>query len=69
MTNPDMVKPGASGLPGPSGKPRIPEERLAQPVPAPESDPALRTDQDPLDSPQPKPMIDQRKSGGLKSPT
>jgi hypothetical protein len=38
-------------------------------VPAPESDPALLTQQDPLDSPQPKPMIDQRKSGGLKSPT
>ena len=69
MTNPDMVKPGAAGLPGASGKPRIPEERLDQPAPAPESDPALLTRQDPLDSPQPKPMIDQRKSGGLKSPT
>ena len=68
MTNPDMVK--GVGSPG-QGAAKPMERRdqlLERPVPAPESDPNLLTRRDPLDSPQLKPMIDQRKSGGLKAP-
>ena len=62
MTNPDMVKAEAPGEPG-----AVPEQSLSVMVPAPESDPALLTRLDPLDSPQPKPMINQHKSNGLKA--
>ena len=56
MTNPDMVK-------GPAQKPNLPP---AKPVPAPESDAALNTTDDPMDSPQLKPMLDAHKADGLK---
>ena len=63
MTNPDMVKGSRPADPGARKT-----ELLDQVVPAPESDPNLLTNRDPVDSPQLKPMIDQRKSGGLKVP-
>ena len=65
MTNRNMVKTGGAT---PSGAPR-PEPNIAKPplMPATESDRALYTDQEPLDSPQPKPMIRQRKTNGLRA--
>jgi hypothetical protein len=62
MTNPDMV----AKKKGPGG-PRLPEPNLAQPqpVPAPESEPAVWTREEPLDSPQPQPLNRQDKSKGL----
>jgi hypothetical protein len=61
MTNRNMVKPGQGPLPEPNRSPPTP-------VPRPESDPPGFTTEDPLDSPQPKPMIRQDKDGGTKTP-
>jgi hypothetical protein len=62
MTNRDMVK--AKGPRG--GEPPRPNRSKHRPVPTPESDPPGLTCQDPVDSPQLKPMIRQRKTKGLK---
>jgi hypothetical protein len=64
MTNRHMVKEkgrrAAGEMPKPNrGKP--------QPMPAPESGPPGMTLVEPLDSPQPKPMIRQDKAKGLKT--
>ena len=61
MTNRNMVKPGAERQPQPNPAP-------PKPHPAPESDPHAITTEEPLDSPQPKPMIRRDKSGGLRKP-
>jgi hypothetical protein len=56
MTNREMVRdPRAGGpkLPGPN----LPQRVL---VPAPEGDPNLFTTEDPVDSPQPNPVINRR---------
>ena len=63
MTNPEMVKkPGPEGVGAKMPKPNI---APPQPVPATESDRATYTTEEPLDSPQPQPMIRQDKSKGL----
>lgn len=71
MTNRTMVKteePSAdAAAPGPSRTMPEPNKAPPQLMPAPESDPALLTDKEPLDSPQPKPMIKQGKAHGLKT--
>jgi hypothetical protein len=61
MTNRSMVKDG-KGAPRPNPAPSIPR-------PAPESDDRVLTRQEPLDSPQPKPMIRQDKTKGLRKPS
>jgi hypothetical protein len=63
MTNPEMVKKQG----GPPGE-TLPKPNPArpQPMPATESDRAVLTTEEPLDSPQPKPMIRQDKSKGLE---
>ena len=68
MTNPDMVKKAAGPGQAPARTAETRYQNLDPPVPAPESDPNLLTRQDPVDSPQLKPMIHQDKSGGLKAP-
>ena len=60
MTNRSMVKDG-KGAPRPNLAPPIPR-------PAPESDDHALTTREPLDSPQPKPMIRQDKAKGLRKP-
>jgi hypothetical protein len=63
MTNPEMVrKPKAGAAERP-----LPEPNVAPPQPmlAPESEPEVFTTEEPLDSPQPKPMIRQDKTKGL----
>jgi hypothetical protein len=57
MTNREMVKdakPGGPKLP----EPNVPKPEA--PVPAPEDDPYLFTTDDPVDSPQPHPVINPR---------
>ena len=72
MTNRNMVKPGqdtpdaAKAGPGELAMPE-PNPPPPTPVPAPESDPQLFVTHDPADSPQPKPMIKQDKTKGLKA--
>ena len=61
MTNRSMVKDG-KGAPRPNPAPPIPR-------PAPESDDHVLTTREPLDSPQPKPMIRQDKAKGLRKPS
>jgi hypothetical protein len=63
MTNPEMVKKQG----GRAGE-KLPKPNAArpQPMPATESDRAVFTTEEPLDSPQPKPMIRQDKSKGLE---
>ena len=55
MTNREMVK-------DPRGGPKLPEPNVPQRVlvPAPEGDPNLFTTDDPIDSPQPNPVINPR---------
>lgn len=65
MTNRNMVK-GEDDAAG-RGMPR-PNRAPPQPMPAPESDPSATTLQEPLDSPQVKPMIRQRQTKGLTAP-
>jgi hypothetical protein len=62
MTNPNMVKD-----PGKAGDRKMPESNIPPPVPvpAPEDDPNLYTTQDPIDSPQPNPIINPEKTRGL----
>jgi hypothetical protein len=66
MTNRDMVK-----APQPGG-PKLPEPNLPKRVwvPAPEGDPNLFTTDDPVDSPQPNPVINPppKSKGGLRKP-
>ena len=62
MTNPDMVKDAGPGTP-PAPEPNLPPPTL---VPAAESDPAINTSVEPLDSYQLKPMLDPHKADGLK---
>ena len=70
MTNREMVKrlklPPAGKDTG--AKPLVPEPNLPPPhlQPATESDAAIYTPEEPLDSPGPKPMINPRKTNGLK---
>jgi len=56
MTNREMVKDPRGG------GPKLPEPNLPQQVlvPAPEGDPDLFTTVDPVDSPQPNPVINPR---------
>ena len=63
MTNRDMVKD-----PGKAGDRMMPEPNLGPPVPvpAPEDDPNLYTTQDPIDSPQPNPIINPPKTKSLR---
>lgn len=61
MTNRNMTRQTPSAVAMPEPNPAAP-----RPVPAPESEPPGRVLHDPMDSPQPKPMINQGKSGGLK---
>ena len=61
MTNRSMVKGEKGAQPRPNPAPPI--ER-----PAPESDDQILTTREPLDSPQPKPMIRQDKAKGLRKP-
>ena len=61
MTNRSMVKDG-KGAPQPNPAPPIPR-------PAPESGDCVLTTREPLDSPQPKPMIRQDKTKGLRKPS
>ena len=61
MTNRNMVK-DSKGAPRTNPAPPIPR-------PAPESDDHPLTTQEPLDSPQPKPMIRQDKTKGLHKPS
>jgi hypothetical protein len=53
MTNREMVKPPRLG------RPKLPEPNLPKrlSVPSPEGDPRPFTDEDPIDSPQPNPVI------------
>jgi hypothetical protein len=53
MTNREMVKPPRLG------GPKLPEPNLPKrlSVPSPEGDPRPFTDEDPIDSPQPNPVI------------
>ncbi len=72
MTNRTMVKTeetstDAAPAPGPSRTMPEPNPAPPQLMPAAESDPVLLTDKEPLDSPQPKPMIEQGKAHGLKT--
>ena len=60
MTNRSMVKDGKNA---PAPNPAPPTLR-----PAPESDPHVLTTEEPQDSPQPKPMIRQDKTKGLRKP-
>jgi hypothetical protein len=65
MTNREMVKP-----PRPGGR-KLPEPNCPQqvPVPAPADDANLFTTKDPIDSPQPNPVINPPpKKGGLRKP-
>ena len=64
MTNRDMVKGGGPGK-GSGPKP-APNPVRGAVMPAPESDAAVYTTEEPMDSPQPKPNIKQDKSKGLK---
>lgn len=65
MTNRNMVK----SVDGKAAA-AIPPSDRDQPraMPAPESDRAPATRDDPLDSPQPKPMVGQGKTKGLTAP-
>ena len=77
MTNENMVRTGqsaqdgkkAEGTKGGAERQVMPEPNppLPTPLPAPESDPQLFVTHDPADSPQPKPMINQDKTKGLKA--
>ena len=62
MTNRSMVKDGKGARPKANPAPPIPR-------PAPESDTRVLTTEEPLDSPQPKPMIRQDKTKGLRKPS
>ncbi len=64
MTNREMVREPGRGraMPEPNSDPRLP-------VPAPESEDRLLTTDDPPDSPQPNPMINLRKTQGLREPS
>ena len=65
MTNRNMVRGGKPD----AGRDRPePNAGPPTPVPAPEDDPQLWTTRDPVDSPQPKPMIRQDKTKGLHKP-
>jgi len=64
MTNRNMVKGGDLG----SAAAPQPNPAAPQPMPAPESSPSAMTLEEPLDSPQPKPMIRQRRTKGLTTP-
>lgn len=72
MTNRNMVKNGKAApdaVPPAGSSHAVPEPNPAPPQlqPAPESEPTLLQSQEPLDSPQPKPMIKQGKARGLKT--
>jgi hypothetical protein len=72
MTNRNVVKdekaaPGAAAFAGPTRAMPEPNPAPPQPLPAPESEPRLLQSREPLDSPQPKPMIKQGKARGLKT--
>jgi hypothetical protein len=72
MTNRTMVKnekaaAEADASAGPVRAMPEPNPASAQAQPAPESEPRLLQSQEPLDSPQPKPMIKQGKARGLKT--
>ena len=71
MTNKNVVKTdqGSQGKTAGAGQPATPEPNptpLTR-VPAPESDPQVFMTRDPTDSPQPKPMVRQDKTKGLKA--
>jgi hypothetical protein len=62
MTNRNMVKDVRDG----GGKAPEPNRAPPTPVPAPEDDPNIWTTDDPMDSPQPQPMVRQDKTKGLQ---
>lgn len=62
MTNSHMVKPGR---PGPGAPEPAPNRDPLPPMPAPEGAASPVTDQEPLDSPQPKPQLAPGKAHGL----
>ena len=67
MTNPAMVK--RARPPRRATDPKPPEPNIAPPqlLPATESDSAIYTTEDPTDSPQPRPEINQHKTKGLQA--
>jgi hypothetical protein len=65
MTNRNMVKSAGKTA---SRKMPAPNSAPPAPVPAPESDRQAWTTRDPVDSPQPKPMIRQDRTKGLREP-
>ena len=72
MTNRNMVTAAAgpesaTDAVGPTHAVPEPNPAPPRPVPAPESEPNLLQSREPLDSPQPKPMIKQGKARGLKT--
>ena len=65
MTNRNMVRVDAGtarAMPEPNPAPR-------RPMPAPESDRATTTLEEPIDSPQLRPQLHQRKTKGLTAPS
>ena len=67
MTNSAMVK--RARPPRRATDPKPPEPNVAPPqlLPATESDAAIYTTEDPIDSPQPRPQIKQDKTKGLQA--
>ncbi len=65
MTNRNMVKGADAGLAEAMPQPNPPRP---QPMPVPESDSSATTFEEPLDSPQLKPMIQQHRTKRRKAP-
>jgi hypothetical protein len=67
MVNTEKAAADADASAGPTRAMPEPNPPSPQPLPAPESEPHLLQSREPLDSPQPKPMIKQGKAHGLKT--